>query len=70
MRVAADDKFVHVPEHGPADPRIVLEHADCLNDFADARGTVLDFILREMIENTSEVFRDLGGELDSQHRTA
>jgi hypothetical protein len=70
MRVAADDKFVHVSAHGPADPRIVLEYADGLHDFADARGTVLDFVLREMIDNTSEVFRDLGGELDSQHRTA
>jgi hypothetical protein len=26
-------------------------------------------VLREMIENTSEVLRDLGCELDSQHRT-
>jgi hypothetical protein len=35
MRVAADDKLAHVPEHGPANPQIVLEHADRLNDLAE-----------------------------------
>ena len=45
----------------------MFKNADGLNDFADACGAVIDFVLGKVVEDAIKVFRDFRGELDSRH---
>ncbi|KAJ8133936.1 hypothetical protein OY671_012850, partial [Metschnikowia pulcherrima] len=45
----------------------LFEHGDCSNDFPDARGTVIDVVLGQVIEDAVEVVPHLRGQFDARH---
>ena len=46
----------------------MFKDADRVDNFADAGGAVVDFVLGKVVEDALKVFGDFRGKLDSRHR--